>query len=706
MAYALLLFIILFLTSLSLYFSQQAEQSSKIGEKTHQIVLECTELKVRIFACSNSYLTQGFSKKTAFLNQQICVGIQQLKKRGLNHPVHFKKMIEGTIALTNKITSEKIREQFSNNIVQWQENMIELLTEIEYSEKALLAKQKKILAKKLYQLYFTCLIGFLILLLILVIILKIPSKAIGEWDIKKSLSAWRKILKNIFGYPIQKINSTEKEKNEKLRLKLLESVVTHTNDAVIITKSFPLDASGPEIIFVNDAFTKITGYTIDEALGKTPRILQGALTNKNELDLLKKALINNESFETTIINYHKNGNPFWLNIFISPVFNNEGICTHFIAIEKDITAWKETEVALKTLLSEKTEVLESIGYAFISVDKNWNITYWNIMAELVLGKSSVSVIGKNLWNIYSIAINSQAYFFYHKAIKEQQPNHFEYYSIENNCWYEISAYPTANGLSIYFKDINERKKSQIELSQLNENLRKYADRLLQSNKELEEFAHVVSHDLQEPLRMVSSFLTLLEKRYQNNLDEKGNEYIQFALGGAKRMRNIIRDLLNYSQFNISEYPIEAVNLKAIIEEVELVLKKQILDSNANIHITQFPTVQFNKFLLATIFEQLIGNGIKFQHKNKQPNIGIDYHETIDFWNFSIKDNGIGIDRIYYKKIFFVFKRLNSLDDYSGNGLGLSLIKKIIDQAGGTIRVDSTPDIGSCFYISLPKKISY
>ncbi len=546
--------------------------------------------------------------------------------------------------------------------------------------------QKLLLEKNLQQVYFSLFISIVILLLLLLMF----------WGNK------RKVTK----VNLQQIFTEEKAKKEALRLKLLESVIIYTNDAVIITNSEPIENTGPEIIYVNKAFTKITGYSFEEAIGKTPRILQGALTDRHELDLLKKALKNNEPFETTIINYHKNGQVFWLNIFISPVFNNEGKCTHYIAIEKDITIWKENETALKTLLTEKSEVIESIGYAFISVDKKWNINYWNKMAEIVLKKTASSVIGKNLWNIYSIAINSQAYLFYHKAIKEQQPNHFEYYSIENNCWYEISAYPTANGLSIYFKDINERKKTQIELSQLNENLRKYADRLKQSNKELEEFAHVVSHDLQEPLRMVSSFLTLLEKRYHNKLDDKAKEYIQFAIDGAKRMRNIIKDLLNYSQFNINEYPIETVNLKAIIEEVELVLKKQILDSRVNIHITQFPTIQFNKFLLITIFEQLVGNGIKFQAKGNHPTIEIDYHETVDFWNFSIKDNGIGIDQIYHKKIFFVFKRLNSLDDYSGNGLGLSLIKKIIDQVGGEIRIDSTPDIGSCFYISLPKKISY
>ncbi len=543
--------------------------------------------------------------------------------------------------------------------------------------------QKLLLEKNLYRVYFSLISSIVLLLFAL-------------------LFFWAKNRK-LLEANIQEIIAEEKSKKEALRLKLLESVIIHTNDAVIITNSEPLENTGPEIIYVNKAFTKITGYSFEEAIGKTPRILQGALTDRDELDLLKKALKNNEPFETTIINYHKNGKSFWLNIFISPVFNNEGKCTHFIAIEKDITTWKENEIALKNLLTEKSEVIEGIGYAFISVDKNWNITYWNKMAEIVLKKTAISVIGKNLWDIYSIVINSQAYLFYHKAIKEQVPNYFEYYSIENNCWYEISAYPTINGLSIYFKDINERKKAQITLSQLNEELRKNTDRLKQSNKELEEFARVVSHDLHEPLRIVSGFLTLLEKRYHNKLDDTAKEYIQFAIDGAKRMRFIIKDLLNYSQFNINEYPIELVNAKTVLAEVEQVLKHELSCSKATIQMPQFASIQFNKFLLTTIFEQLISNAIKFQPKENDPYIEIGYHETFDWWNFSFKDNGIGIEKQYHKKIFFVFSRLNSLEDFEGNGLGLSLVKKIIDQAGGKISIDSTPNNGTCFYISLPKK---
>src|SRR6476469_6389727 len=166
-------------------------------------------------------------------------------------------------------------------------------------------------------------------------------------------------------------------KSEEENLKLLQSVVTNSNDAVIITEAEPFDEPGPKILYVNEAFTKMTGYTWDEAISKTPRILQGPESDKNVLKELSKAIRNWESYETTLINYKKDGEPFWVNFSISPVADKKGWYTHWISIERDVTAQKKNEENLKDALLEKNEILESIGDAFFAINYDWTVTYWN-----------------------------------------------------------------------------------------------------------------------------------------------------------------------------------------------------------------------------------------------------------------------------------------------------------------------------------------
>mgnify|MGYP003915083705 CR=1 FL=1 len=251
-------------------------------------------------------------------------------------------------------------------------------------------------------------------------------------------------------------------------------------------------------------------------------------------------------------------------------------------------------------------------------------------------------------------------------------------------------------------DITARKKAENKLTLLNEYLQKQANDLKISNAELEQFAFIASHDLQEPLRMITSFLTQLERKYHELLDEKGKKYIYFAVDGAQRMRQIIMDLLEYSRVGRITLNSENTNPKSLIEDVIALYKNKIMESSAIIKVNKLPTVYADKVLLRQVFQNLIGNALKYQKQSTTPKITISCKDKPDHWVFAVSDNGIGIEAEYFDQIFIIFKRLHIKEEYSGTGIGLAITKKMIENLGGSIWVESKKDKGSIFYFSIPK----
>jgi len=254
-------------------------------------------------------------------------------------------------------------------------------------------------------------------------------------------------------------------------------------------------------------------------------------------------------------------------------------------------------------------------------------------------------------------------------------------------------------------DITDRKISELRLQESNENLQKNVKELAISNAELEQFAYVASHDLQEPLRMVTSFMTQLENKYDDILDDKGKQYIRFAVDGAKRMRQIILDLLEFSTVGKTGDEPEEVNLNHLINEILALYRKQIEEKQACIEVHQLPVLHIHTPPIRQVFQNLIGNSLKYQKHDVGPVISIACEETISHWQFSVKDNGIGIGREYFDKIFIIFQRLHNKDEYSGTGMGLAVTKKIVENLGGTIWVESQEGTGSTFYFTISKRIA-
>ncbi len=256
-------------------------------------------------------------------------------------------------------------------------------------------------------------------------------------------------------------------------------------------------------------------------------------------------------------------------------------------------------------------------------------------------------------------------------------------------------------LAISFNQMTDNLvKANIELEQ---KVLERTTELEQSNIDLQEFAYIASHDLQEPLRMIISFLQLLSDRYKGQLDEDADEFIQFAVDGSKRLENMIKDLLDYSRVDRLGNPFSETDLNQVIENVIGNLKVTIDENNVKVTYDPLPILNADSIQMISLFQNLIGNAIKFRSK-EPPRIHISVIEEETAYCFSIKDNGIGIDSAYFNNVFVIFKRLHTDWEYPGTGIGLAVCKKIIERHGGSISVESEgiPGKGSTFSFTILK----
>jgi PAS domain S-box-containing protein len=255
------------------------------------------------------------------------------------------------------------------------------------------------------------------------------------------------------------------------------------------------------------------------------------------------------------------------------------------------------------------------------------------------------------------------------------------------------------GAVVVFSDITERKLTEQTLTE-------QASELKRSNEELGQFAYVASHDLQEPLRMVASYTQLLSRRYKGKLDQSADEFIHYAVDGAQRMQTLINDLLQYSRVGTRAKPFEPTDLGKVVQIALINLKIAIEESGAKINVPpQLPTMTVDNSQMTQLFQNLIGNGIKFRRPDVPPviDISVERNATDDGWQFAIRDNGIGIAPEHHERIFIIFQRLHTREQYAGTGIGLAVCRKIVERHGGKLTVQSEPDHGATFSFSLPDK---
>lgn len=247
----------------------------------------------------------------------------------------------------------------------------------------------------------------------------------------------------------------------------------------------------------------------------------------------------------------------------------------------------------------------------------------------------------------------------------------------------------------FIADITKQKEIQMQLQQSALELRK-------SNEELEEFAYIASHDLQEPLRVIASYCQLLKENYYTCMDDDGKKYVDYTISSAVRMKTLIKELLDYSRVGRKDKPFEYVDIEEIIQESLMDYQMAIADSNAKIIVEdKMPVVFAIRFRMKQLMANIISNALKFK-SDKSPVINIYCCDEGSFWLFCVKDNGIGIGHQYFDRVFGIFKRLYSRDEYPGTGIGLALCKRIVETHGGKIWVDSEENQGTSIYFTISK----
>ncbi len=615
-------------------------------------------------------------------------------------------------------------------------------------------------------------------------------------------------------------------KSAEIELLKFKKVIENSPDGIGIAS---IDGT---VLFMNEGLKKMTGH--DE---------QSLTAAGGPSACYADPVLGEEMFETLGAGNYWSGDvlveapdgrltPVYLSA--GPVMDEDGKLVAVFGLHTDITERIRAEDELKSAFNERKNILERITEAFFALDKDWNVTYWNHEAENIIGVKREKLIGKNLWEHFPLARQLRFFKEYERAFKEQIPVHFEEYFPPMDKWFEANGYPSPEGISVFFRDVTRKKKSEdlikqsnerfekvaeatndaiwdwnIEgetlymgrgfktlfgcksdsqdrenklddwscnihaddqsrvinkmelvtslgssdtfreeyryqradgsyayvihrgvvirdenkkairmvgaltdisyrkvyedsLKKLNEKLKVRARELAASNAELEQFAYIASHDLQEPLRMITSFLAQLERKYADQLDDKARTYIHFAVDGARRMRLIILDLLEFSRVGKYQSEPKIVDLNISLKECIGFLKSSIEETGAEITSDDLPEICSFASPIGQIFQNLLGNSIKYRKDDVPPKIHISCDEVDDCWRIRISDNGIGIDEAYHERIFNIFQRLHNKDEYSGTGMGLAIVKKITESLGGRVYVESAEGEGSTFFIQLPK----
>lgn len=387
-----------------------------------------------------------------------------------------------------------------------------------------------------------------------------------------------------------------------------------------------------------------------------------------------------------------------------------------VADEEIRTQNEELGIAYQALERERQRYQELFDFApdgYIVTDPTGIIQEANQAAQALLEGSSHGLVGKPLV-LYIAQENRQAFYALLQSLSKDQ---------ERRTW-EARLQPRADmsipvsltvapmrdpangiyGLRWLLRDITLQAHMTAQLQTLNAELETRVQQrtaaLQRSNEELLQFAYVASHDLQEPLRVVTTYVQLLSQRYQNALDAEAKEFMGFVVDGARRMQHLIQDLLTYSRVQTAERKLEKTHCDDIIVNVLNDLHETIAETGSVITHDPLPVVLADVSQLSRVFQNLLGNACKFRSK-LSPRIHVSAVQEGDEWLFSVRDNGIGLDPQHAERIFAIFQRLHTQREYPGTGMGLAICKKILEQHGGRIWVQSTPGMGSTFYFTLP-----
>jgi PAS domain S-box-containing protein len=444
---------------------------------------------------------------------------------------------------------------------------------------------------------------------------------------------------------------------------------------------------------INAAFAKLTG--LNDVTGKRiSEVIPGVQESNPELIEIYGRVAQTgkpERFETHILSLG-----IWFSISVySPKQD------YFVAVFDNITERRQAEEALRFENERFMRFVNSNIVGIVIAEANGRITLTNDYYLNILGVSREDFLdGQVDWRNFTppewLPADENAL----RELSERgvcEPYEKEYVREDGRRIPVFIADAMLPGpdeqIAAFVLDITDRKRAEEAVQRMTEDLRR-------SNAELEQFAYVASHDLQEPLRMVASYTKLLEQKYQGRLDADADEFINYVVDGATRMQQLINSLLDYSRVGTRGGDFAPTSCERIIKEVQANLEIAIQESGTRITYDPLPIVKGDATQLALLFQNLIGNAIRFR-RERPPEIHISAKRSDRSWLFSVRDNGIGMEPQYFDRIFVIFQRLHTRSEYAGTGIGLAICKKIVERHGGRIWVESELDKGSTFFFTLP-----
>jgi len=474
--------------------------------------------------------------------------------------------------------------------------------------------------------------------------------------------------------------------NESALRLLFQQTLMSIGDGVISTDD------GKRIRFMNRVAEELTGWREVDAKGKLMnevfRIVHedGDAPVEDPVDkvLLTRSVVGFANHTELIA---RDGRRIPIDDSAAPIQDLRGNIAGAVLVFRDVTERRKAQRKLEDAERRYRNILESITEAFLLLDENWRFAELNEPACRLMRRPAAELKGKVIWEEYPAIAGTNVEKQYRNAVAGRMPVHFEHRTERWDQWFEISAYPSDEGLAVYFRDITERKRNEVEMKRL--------------NGDLQQFTFAATHDLREPLRMVLIYSELLQRDLGSKYGAQADEFIGYVVTGAQRISRLIDGLLEYLRTGEIEAP-ESVPIPAedAFREALGDLEVSVSEARGTVTFDSLPNVAISRVHLRQLFQNLIANGLKYSRPGVPPNIHVCARREDGRWIFQVRDNGIGIAPQHYERIFQPFKRLHG-SEVSGSGIGLATCKRIVERYGGRIWVESNGHHGCTFCFSLP-----
>lgn len=511
----------------------------------------------------------------------------------------------------------------------------------------------------------------------------------------------------VFGWVMASVTSRQRRAEMELEAMKhrLELILESAHEGI-----FGLDLEG-RFTFINEAGTRLLGYEREDLMGrKAHELIHHSHRDGSPYPPEECAILDPDAGQlhrvTDEVMWRSDGESIPVHYSAMPIIDDDrvqGSVVFFRRITQDDLAGQE----LERLRRLSQLILTWAGEGIFGVDIDGRITFANPAAAVMLGYEAEDLVGEEAHSLIQHTredgrAHPKAQSFIYAAFEDD-----DVYHVSNELFWRSSgeSFPVEYtstplrengeiaGAVVVFKDITERKLAE-------KDLRETLQELERSNRELEQFAYVISHDLQEPLRMVRSYVELIQDRYAERLDENASDFIEFAADGAERMQQMIEDLLCYSRVGSHGGDLRPTALREVLDEVLANLATSIEESDAEVQVGDLPVVMADRSQMVQLFQNLLGNAIKFCTE-QSPRVEVTARTRNGDAVVSVSDNGMGIPEDQRERIFTIFHRLDNAADYPGTGIGLAICKKILERHNGTIWVDSRPGDGASFSFTLP-----